>query len=176
MANPTIAGITTYKHQKIGAMTSGALREKWIGIRGLSGASDQDPAANDHLYYILNPFAQDMIIMNAYYVVTTVDATDGDVDVGLANDALGTGSAAEIMDSMVNTGLGVFECTVAQAIAGTGAKGIWRKEGTATDSYVTVKQNGDGDISPLRWHLFLQLIPYEDVAGYGDEGTQAAVA
>ncbi|KKN03072.1 hypothetical protein LCGC14_1111280 [marine sediment metagenome] len=173
MASPTIAAITTYDHQKVGAYTTGAVRELWIGIRGLSAASDQDAGGNDHLYYLLNPFPQDMVIMNALAVITTLDAQDGDIDVGLANDAVGTSSAAEVIDSLVNTATGVFECTVAQAIAGTGAKGIWRKEGTSTDSYLTWKQATDADVSALQWHLFLQLIPYEDLIG--GEGTQAAV-
>jgi len=176
MASPVIAAITTYKHQKIGAMTSGAAREQWIGIRGLSGASDQDSGGNDHLYYILNPFQQDMVILNGYYVVTTIDANDGDIDVGLADDAAGTNSGAEIIDSMVHSATGVFECTIAQAVAGTGKKPIWKKPGTSTDSYITVKQATDADVSALRWHLFLQLVPYEDLAGYDDEGTQAAVS
>ncbi len=174
MANPVIGAITTY-NPHVKAYTTGALREFWVGIRGLSAPSDQDSGGNDHFYYLLNPFKQDMVIMNALSVITTIDANDGDIDVGLADDALGTNSGAEVIDSLEHDVVGIYEGTVAQAIACTGAKAIWRKEGTSTDSYLTWVQASDADVSALRWHLFLQLIPYEDMAGYGDEGLQAAV-
>ncbi len=173
MAKPIIAEITTFDTH-INAFTTGAAREFWIGLRGLSAASDQDSGGNDDLYYILNPFNQDMVVLNALAVITTLDAQDGDIDCGLADDDEGTNVGAEIINSLVNTATGVLECTIAQAIAGTGAKAIWRKPGTSTDSYVVITQNTDADVSDLRWHLFLKLMPYEDLIG--DEGTQAAVS
>jgi len=175
MANPVIAEITTYKHRKVGATTTGAVREQWIRIPGLTAASAASTAGHNPMYYLLNPFDQDMVVLNALYVITTEDADDGDLDVGLGDDAEGTNAGAEIIDSMVNSAAGVFEATVAQAIAGTGAKCIWKKPGTSTDSYLVVTQDGNADVSALRWHLFLKLIPYEDLAGFNDEGTQAAV-
>ena len=171
MADPVIGAITTY-NPHIGAFDTGALREFWIRIPGLSAAADQDSGGNDDIYYLLNPFAQDMVILNALCVITTLDAQDGDIDIGLADDAEGTSVGAEVFDSIVNTAVGVFEGTVVQAPAG-GAKAIWRKSGTATDSYLVVTQNGDADVSALNWHLALKLIPYEDLIG--NEGDQAAV-
>ena len=171
MADPVIGAITTY-NPHISAFDTGACREFWIRIPGLSAASDQDAGGNDDIYYMLNPFAQDMVILNAICVITTPDAQDGDIDIGLADDAEGTNVGAEVFDSIVNTAVGVFEGTVVQAPAG-GAKAIWRKSGTATDSYLVVTQNGDADVSALNWHLALKLIPYEDLIG--NEGDQAAV-
>ena len=171
MADPTIGAITTFD-SKVSTLDNGAAREFWIRIPGLSAASDQDSGGNDDLYYLLNPFPEDMVILNALAVVTTLDANDGNLDVGLANDAEGTSVGAEIIDSLDNSAAGVYECTVVQAPAG-GAKAIWRVAGTATDSYLVITQNTDADASDLRWHLLLKLIPYADLIG--DEGTQAAV-
>ncbi len=171
MADPATAAITTFDSH-LNAYDSGAAREFWIRIPGLSAASDNDAGDNDDLYYLENPYAQDMVILNALCVITTLDAQDGDIDVGLANDAEGTSVGVEVFDSIVNSATGIFEGTIVQAPAG-GAKAIWRKPGTSTDSYLVVTQNADADVSDLRWHLMLQLIPYEDLVG--NEGDQAAV-
>lgn len=170
MTDPTMAAITTYD-DKVQAYDTGACREFWIRIPGLSGASDQDSGGNDDLYYLLNPFAQDMVILNALAVVTTL-GTDGDIDVGLADDAEGTNVGCEVIDSLVHSAAAVHECTAVNSVVG-GSKAIWRKSGTSTDSYLVVTQNTDADASALRWHLLLKLIPYEDLIG--DEGTQATL-
>ena len=173
MANPVIAAITTYD-DKVSATTTGAVREFWIRIPGLSAAAAATSAGNLPMYYLLNPFNQDMVVFNALLVVTTVDATgDAVISVGLGNDATGASLGAEILSSFPNDATGVYEGTVAQAIACTGSKCIWKKPGTSTDSYLVVGQDGNLDATALRWHLLLKLIPYEDLIG--DEGTQATV-
>ncbi|KKN03071.1 hypothetical protein LCGC14_1111270 [marine sediment metagenome] len=169
MGDPTIAAITTYNSHR-GTFDNGACREFWIKIPGLSAASDADAASP--MYYLLNPFAQDMVVLNALAVITTIDAQDGDIDVGLGDSAAGANDGAEIIDSLVNTATGVFECTNIQALAGA-SKAIWKKSGTATDSYLCIAQNADADVSALRWNLLLKLIPYEDLIG--NEGDQAAL-
>jgi len=169
MADPAIGAITTYDPHT-NAFDTGACREFWIRIPGLSAASAASTAGP--MYYLLNPFAQDMVVLNALAVITTVDAQDGDIDCGLGDSAAGANDGAEIIDSLVNTATGVYECTVVQAPAG-GAKAIWKKSGTSTDSYLCIAQNGNVDASSLQWHLLLKLIPYEDLIG--GEGTQAAV-
>lgn len=171
MASATPAAITTFS-LKQSTLTGGACREYWLRIPGLSASSDMD--AGGLIYYLENPFYMDMVVLNALAVITTLDAQDGDIDVGLGDDAAGTSAGAEIFDSLVNTAAGIFEGTIVQAIAGTGAKCIWKAKGTSTDSFLCIVQNTDADVSALRWNLFLKVIPYEDLTG--DEGTQAALA
>lgn len=171
MASVTRAAITTFSIKR-GTLTGGACREYWLRIPGLSAGSDQDSAGV--IYYLENPFKMDLVIVHALAVITTLDAQDGDIDVGLADDAAGTNVGVEIFDSIVNTAAGVFEGLGTQAIAGTCARPIWKKPGTSTDSFLSIVQNGDADVSALRWHLFLKVIPYDDLIG--DEGTQAVLA
>lgn len=140
---------------------AGAAREFWMRFPGLRAASDCDNAAV--IYYLENPYSKDLVILSALAVITTLDAQDGDIDVGLADDAEGTNVGAEVFDSIVNTAAGVFEGTIPQAVAGTGAKCIWKAKGNSTDAFLVVYQNGDADVSALRWNLLVKVIPYEDL-------------
>lgn len=161
MANPTAKAmqLDTTKN----ADSTGACREFWMRFPGLRGASDQDAGGVDIIYYYENPKYRDLVILDALAVITALDAQDGDIDVGLMDDAIGTSIGAEIFDSIVNSAAGVFEGTVAQAIAGTGAKGIWKAKGSATDSFIGVIQNADVDAADLRWSLLVKVIPYDDL-------------
>jgi len=170
MANPVMAAITTYNETK-GSFAGGCLREWWIRIPGLSGASAAT-STDQPLYYLLNPYNQDLVVVDALAVITTVSGNAGEINVGLGNDAAGTGAAAEIFDTLTDSAEGVLEGTVAQVITG-GSKCIWKKSGTSTDSYLTVVQGADADASALRWNLFVKVTPYEDMTG--QEGEQAAV-
>jgi len=161
MANPT--ALAMQLDVSSGADSTGACREFWLKFPGLRGASDQDAGGNDDIYYFENPYSEDLVILDALAVITTLDAEDGDIDVGLADDATGTNVGAEIFDSIVNTAVGVFEGTVAQAIAGTGAKCIWKAKGSTTDSFIDIVQNGDVDASSLRWNLLIKVIPHKDL-------------
>ena len=173
MANPIVAAITTYSIKQ-STLTGGACREWWLRIPGLSAASDNDAGGNDDLYHLENPFKMDIVIVQALAVITTLDAQDGDIDVGLADDTSGTSRGNEIFDSLVNTAVGIFEGLAPQAIAGTGGpRPIWLAPGTSTDSFLIITQNADVDVADLRWHLYLKVIPYDDLTG--DEGTQAVV-
>jgi hypothetical protein len=144
------------------ADSTGGCREFWLRFPGLRGNSDAGTAADD-LYYKENPYSEDLVVLDALAVITTLDAQDADIDVGLADDAAGTNAGAEIFDSIVNSAAGVFEGTVAQAAAGTGAKCIWKAKGTTTDAFLCVIQQGDVDASSLRWNLLLKVIPYKDL-------------
>ncbi len=143
---------------------SGACREFWMRFPGLSGAADCDAASV--IYYKENPYGKDLVVLTALAVITTLDAQDADIDVGLADDSAGTDTlslTAAIFDSIVNTAAGVFEGTNPQAIAGTGSKVIWKAKGSSTGSYLSIIQNADVDASALRWTLLLKVIPYEDL-------------
>ena len=161
MAGPTAMAMVCNVQKSVGE--NGACREYWLRFPGLSAASDCDAAAV--LYYIENPFHEDLVVLTALAVITTLDANDGDIDVGLADDAAGTNIGAEIFDSIVNTAAGIFEGTIPQAVAGTGAKPIWKAKGTATDAFLCVYQNADADVAALRWNLYIKVIPYADLIG-----------
>ena len=171
MAGPTAMAMEINLQKSVGE--NGACREYWLRFPGLSGASACDAPAV--IYYIQNPFYEDLVILTALAVITTLDAQDGDIDVGLADDAAGTNVGVELFDSIVNTAVGVFEGTIPQAIAGTGAKGIWKANGHATDAFICITQNGAVDASALRWNLFIKVIPYADLIG-GDTLTALVVA
>ncbi|MFC1924300.1 hypothetical protein ACFLXA_02920 [Chloroflexota bacterium] len=141
---------------------TGAVRDFWMKFPGLRAASDAD-SPGGIIYYLENPFKQDLVILEALAVITTVDAQDGDIDVGLADDADGTSVGAEIFDSIVNTAAGVFAGLAASAVAGTTSRPIWKAPGSSTDSFLCIDQNGDADVSALRWNLLLRVIPYDDL-------------
>jgi len=170
MANPVMAAITTYDQAR-GSFSGGCLREWWMKIPGLSGASDND-TTDMPIYYLLNPYNQDLVIVDALAVITTASGNVAEINVGLGDDAAGTSAAAEVFDTLTDSATGVLEGTVAQVITG-GSKCIWRKSGTSTDSYLIVVQGADVDASALRWNLFLKVTPYDDMIGR--EGEQAAV-
>jgi hypothetical protein len=164
MANPVAKAMTF--DASVSSDQAGACREFWMRFPGLRGASDQDAGGNDVLYYIENPYSEDLVVLDALCVIETLDAQDGDIDVGLEDDAAGTDSlttGAIIFDSIVNTAVGVFEGTIPQALAGTGAKYIWKAKGSATQAFLTVTQNGDVDAAALRWTLLVKVIPYKDL-------------
>jgi len=143
---------------------AGACREFWMRFPGLTGADDCDAASV--IYYKENPYARDLVVLDALAVITTLDAQDGDIDVGLADDATGTDTlslTAAIFDSIVNTAVGVFEGTIPQAVAGTGSKVIWKAKGSTTGAFLSIIQNADVDLSALQWTLLLKVIPYEDL-------------
>lgn len=141
---------------------TGACRDFWMKFPGLRAAADAD-SPGGILYYLENPFDVDMVILEALAVITTLDAQDGDIDVGLADDADGTSVGAEIFDSIVNTAAGVFAGLAASAVAGTCSRPIWKAAGNTTDSFLCVDQNGDADVSALRWNLLLRVVPYDDL-------------
>jgi hypothetical protein len=158
MANPTIQEM---KIDTIKTGNLGACREWWAKIPELSAAADADAGGNLYLYYAKNPYNEDVVITEALANITTEDAQDGDIDIGLADDAEGTNSGTELCDSLVNSGKGVKRLLAALDGIGVAAP-IWRKSGG--DSYITVKQNGDADVSALRWNLLIKCIPLADLS------------
>jgi hypothetical protein len=167
MATPTGQELTYDCTRTAG--DNGACREFWMRFPGLRAASDAD-SPGDMLYYLENPFNEDLLVLRALIVITTLDAQDGDIDVGLADDVAGTGIGAEFFDSIVNTATGVFEGLGPTAVAGTAKRYVWSAKGTSTNAYLYIFQNGDVDCSSLRWNLFLKVIPYADLIGGTDLG------
>jgi hypothetical protein len=141
---------------------AGACREFWMRFPGLRANSAGGTAA-DPLYYKENPYGEDLVVLDALAVITTAAGADGDLDVGLADDAAGTNVGAEIFDSIVDSAAGVFEGTKPQAVAGTGAKCIWKAKGSSTDAFLCIVQQADADASAMRWTLLLKVIPYKDL-------------
>ncbi len=144
--------------------SGGACRSFWMKFPGLRGAADCDAASV--MYYKENPYSEDLVVMRALAVITTLDAQDGDIDVGFADDAAGTDTlslTAIIFDSLVNTAAGVFEGMGTQAVAGTCARPVWKAKGTSTGAFLSIIQNADADLGALRWTLVLEVIPYKDL-------------
>lgn len=160
MANPTALQMT-YDRSK-GSDQAGAIRDFWMRFPGLRGASDVDAGSNLDIYYLENPYGIDLVILEALAVITTLDAQDGDIDVGLADDADGANAGCEIIDSLVNTAVGVLAGLPTEALAGV-ARPIWKAKGSATDAFLNILQNADADVAALRWNLLLRVVPYDDL-------------
>ena len=111
--------------------------------------------------YVANPFGEDMVILNVYMCVTTVDATgSADFEIGLADDTSAATNGKEFFDNITTyTTAGVYEGLATEAVTG-GSRPIWLKAGTSTDSYVTVYQVGAVDASSLVFNLILIVAPY----------------
>ena len=161
MANPTAKEMTFDVSRS--ADSTGACRDFWMRFPGLRAASDCDAGSNLDIYYLENPYGKDLVVLEALVVITTVDAQDGDIDIGLADDATGTNVGVEIADSLVNTAAGVFAVLSPEALARTTKRCIWKAKGSSTDAFLTVTQNADADVSDLRWTLCLRVVPYEDL-------------
>jgi len=157
MANPTAVSKPAVFTQQ---GNQGALRDFWIKIPDLSAAADCD--SSSQIYYTLNPKYMDLVIVEAIANITTLDAQDGDIDIGLADDADGTNKGVEICDSLVNSATGALSLLATEEITGA-SRPIWKASGTSTDSYISIWQNGDADVSALVWHLFLRVIPLADM-------------
>jgi hypothetical protein len=174
MANPTAVEMTV----DFTKTTDGsACRDFWMRFPGLSAASDCDTASL--LYYCENPYCEDLVILEALVTITTEDAQDGDIDIGLCDDSAGTDASDTsecICDSMVNSAAGVFAVLGPNALACTQGRYIWKAKGTSTDSYLSVTQNADVDASALRWNLALRVMPYKDLINSDVDNTTIAVA
>ena len=175
MANP-VAQAMTFDSSK-SSDQSGACRDFWIRIPGLGAASDCDTASL--LYYLENPYCEDLVMLEALVTITTEDAQDGDIDIGLCDAAAGTDSSDTsecICDSMVNTAAGVFAVLGPNALACTQGRYIWKAKGASTDSFLSVTQNTDADVSALKWNLALRVMPYKDLLNTGINKSSVTVA
>jgi len=138
----------------------GATRLFTVKVEAMGGlAAAASPTVDD---VVLNPFGFDVVIVKAIAVINTEDAQDGDIDIGLADDAAGANVGAEIVDSLVNSAKGALDCLAAQAVTGTPLP-IWRKSGTGTDSYIASIQRADANAADLDFDLVLLCIPLEDM-------------
>jgi hypothetical protein len=175
MASPIEAELTF--DSSGGADTTGACREFWMKFPGLSAASDCDTASV--IYYKENPFCEDLVVLASLAVITTLDGQDGDIDVGFADDSAGTASLSHtnvLIDSLVNSAAAVLYTGSPQALAATTTAYIWKAKGSSTDSYLSIIQNADADVSALRWTLLLKVIPYKDLINSNITLTALSVA
>ena len=123
---------------------TGAIPQQAIKFDGCNNASSGGT-------YTLNPFGEDMVIMEAYIYVVTADSSNGTIDVGLDDDALGTSIGVEVFDEFV-LDAGMYEGLVTQGITTTTSRPIWLKSGT--DSYLSIVPGstagtGDADFNVI---------------------------
>lgn len=137
-----------------------ALGPNWHRFSGLGGLSAA--AAETVVNYIVNPFGEDVYILDALMHIRTVDAQDADLDIGIADDAAGTNADDSLFDSPANSALGILAGLAVHAIAGR-ALPKWAKAGAAADSYITTQQNGNVDASSLVYDLYLLIVRAKDL-------------
>jgi len=130
----------------------GVVQQYGVKITGYVGLSSAASATIAN--YTVSPFTHDMVILAAYMDITTVDAQDADLDIGIADDADGTNQEDNLFDSPANTAAVVLEGLAVQTIAGK-ALPIWKAAGASTNSYITAEQNGNVDASSLVYNLLL---------------------
>lgn len=142
----------------------GAVNEFWAKITQADGTPLADGTdALTFIYYVENPFGVDVVITEAILNVIALDATDITLDIGLSDDAAGTGVGKELFDHAANTAVAVLRGLPAQGIIGVSAP-IWRKSGYATDSFITFYQT-DLDASALcRFVLLVKCVPLEQMS------------
>jgi hypothetical protein len=137
----------------------GAIPKEAVVLKGYVGlaAAASETVAN----YTESPFGEDMVVLEAYMVVTTVDSTgSADFDIGIADTATGTSNDDSLFDAITTySTAGVYQGLVAQAVTG-GARPIWKAKGTATDSFIVAQQNGNVDASSLVYNIVLVVAPY----------------
>lgn len=105
--------------------------------------------------YTLNPFSEDMVILEAYVSVTTVDGSAGTLDVGLDNDIVGDSSDVSIFNEQLLSSLGVYEGLTANAVVSGTVRPIWKAPGSATDSYVIVEAGSTAGDAAAVFHVIL---------------------
>jgi hypothetical protein len=154
---------TEVKARILGDAQSNGIRTFWMKIPGYVGlsAAASETVAN----YTENPLYEDLIILDKYMVVYEEDAQDGDLDIGFSDDAIGTNADDALFDSPANTAEGVLCGMVAGNVDGTVARSIWRARGSTADSFITSQQNGNADVSSLRFNLLLLVAYLKDFAG-----------
>lgn len=142
----------------------GACREFWVKITESDGSPLCGGAVvTTYEYYVLNPFGEPVVITEALINIITEDADDGDMDIGLADDAAGTNSGTEIIDSLVNSAAVVKRGLLPLDGVGVAAP-VWREEGYPTDSYLTVYHTSANDCAALEYVILLKCIPLADLS------------
>ena len=133
---------------------AGAIDTVAVKFEGMVGHSTGGVVVN----VIENPFGEDMLILEAYVAITTLDSTDGDIDIGLADDVDGGSIGNEIVDSMVHSAKAIHSYQLwAPAVTGVSPP-IWKAANaarTATDSWIASKQNTSTDAGDLVYNLTL---------------------
>lgn len=112
--------------------------------------------------YTLNPFGEDMVIMAAWIYVATADSSNGTIDAGLDDDALGTSIGVEVFDEFV-LDAGTWEgLAVRGGVTTTTKNPIWLTSGT--DSYFTVVPGSTAGTGDAAFSITLILTPKATLA------------
>ena len=136
----------------------GSIPQYAVKIDGLVGLSSAASATIAN--YIESPFGEDMIIIDAYMCITTVDATgSADFDIGIGDDAAMTNAEDTIFNAPSYDTATVLKGLVVSGVAGV-ARPIWKKKGATTNSFICCQQNGNVDASSLVYNLILIVAPY----------------
>lgn len=146
---------------------SGAVREYWVKMTGLTGSAAADVGVAN---VVANPFPEDMVIYEAFIYVTTASGDVAvDYDIGLGDSAAGASNGAELADGMVAATLntvGIKDLGIVHAIATPPVKPIWKAPLTATtaDSWLVFDQNGAVEAGTLVFNCYVKVIPVADLA------------
>lgn len=103
--------------------------------------------------YTLNPFGEDMLILEAYMDVGTVDTTSGTIDVGLDDDILGTMASPTIFTEHVCNAEGLFEGLAVNAVVSNVVRPVWKKSGNA--SYLVIHEGVTAGTSDADFNILL---------------------
>lgn len=108
---------------------------------------------NDGGSYTLNPFGEDMVILEAYLDVETVDTTSGTIDVGLDDDILGTMASPTIFTEHVCNAEGIFQGLAVNVVVTNVVRPIWKKSGNA--SYLVIHEGATGGTGDADFNILL---------------------
>lgn len=163
MGAPATQVYPTFLNQ---AGETGAIREYWVKITGLIGSTSGNNGVQN---VVQNPFPEDMVIWEAFIVITAASqSNNGEYDIGLGDSAAGGTNGVELADTMTNATtavLGVKDLGLVHAKTTPPVKPIWKnpKTSTTVDSWLVFDQDGSVDISSFRFNCFLKLVPYADL-------------
>lgn len=154
MANAVVAKIEHDYGAGLGSVPKQAV--KLDSFVGLAAAATETVCS-----YAESPFGEDMVVLEAWMCVTTIDATgSADFDIGIADDAAGTNNDDLLFNAPTIYGVaGVYQGLVVPGVTGI-IRPIWKAKGTATKSFVVAQQNGNVDASSLVYNLILVVAPY----------------
>lgn len=107
--------------------------------------------------YTLNPFSEDMVILEAYLSVTTVDGSSGTLDVGLDDDIVGDSSDTSVFNEQLLSSTGIYEGLPANAVVSGTVRPIWKAPGSALNSFIIVEAGSTAGDAAAVFHVLLVI-------------------
>jgi len=139
----------------------GAIATQVVKVDGLTGHATGATVID----IMESPFNVDMLILEAYVCITTVDANDADLDIGFADRESGLNYGEEIGANVAHDTAGVLQLLQwTPAVTGVSPP-IWKapnSDRTATDSWIATYGNNSADSSDLVYNLILVLAKESD--------------